>query len=432
MPDLTRQTSTQRSTSTGGSSAGGAARDAQSTVGNSAIADQIKSTGKKPTYTGIVHFGLNGGAQQEASWLNKANGDKGGAKSIRNQKEQDVLERGGQRMDLSSEEGRAGWLATLGLGEETIAKVEAIIRDAGSGARDELGQLVEVYAQAESGVRRIDRLVLSGHNVGTAMWGDDNGRVPFETFVALKEAFPNAAAQVRHLLVSACYSGGEKKMDIYRDAFPGLMSIMAYTGSSPGTFSGAQSHLTRWEKATEEGDGSNVDKDIAKNTRKGENVSTWNATDGYQGDEPMQLYEIESDLSQGDATFDRYYTAGEKVTDPQTGELREYYNLVQRALRHPELADGRKAELEDRRDRTIRLLFWHLIRGRFAEQHKDSLKAGYDAIGQALPEYAKMERAEALAAIRLLESQSEAAAAYDLLHRGLEKLDSDLILENWI
>lgn len=430
MPDLSRQaavTTVSTSTATGGSTTG---NTPQSLLGNSAIQDKVKA--KKPAYTGIVHFGLNGGAETEAGWLNQANADQGGAKSIRNQKEQDVLQRNNQRMDLATDEGREAWLATLGLGTETADKVGAIIRDAGSGARDELGQLIEVYAQAEVGVRRMDRLVLSGHNVGSAMWGDDNGRVPFETFVAMRDAFPNAAAQVRHLLVSACYSGGESQMDTYKEAFPGLLSIMAYTGSSPGTYSGAESHIKRWEKNTEKGDGSNVDKDIAKGTRKGENISTWNTTDGYQGDQPTPWWELDAQLSTGDAVFERYYTAGEKVSDPQNGELRSYYNLVQRALRHNELPETRKPELESRRDKTIRLLFYHVVRARFAQAHSVALTEGYTEAGQTLPDFASLERADALAAIKAFEKAGGGGAALDLLQRGLVELSNELILEQWI
>ncbi len=438
MPTQTRQ-STTTSTQTGSTgSQGASARDAQSLLGNGEVADRLKA-GKKPKHTGIVHFGLNGGAKTEADTLNGVNADQGGAKSIRNQKEQDVLTRNNQRMDLASTDGRIAWLASLGLVEAVATKVNAVIADAGGGARDELGQLVEVYAQAESGDRRMDRLVLSGHNVGSSMWGDDNGSVPFSTFVDLRDIFPKAAAQVKHLLVSACYSGGEKQMDVFKEAFPSLQSIMAYTGSSPGTASGGLNHIKRWEKATEKGDGSNVDKDIAKNTRKGENVSTWNSKDGYQGDQPVPLYEIEADLTAGDAIFDRYYTNGQAVTDAQSGELRTYYNLLQRALRHPELEAGRKAELGIRRDQTIRLLFYPLISKRFAAQHRAALEAGYTATeGQTLPDYGKAARADALTSIQSFATavssatSTEGSNALDLLQRGLVKLETALIPEQWI
>ncbi len=429
MPAYAQQQSTTRTT---GGTTGGSGAAVSGDIGNTAKADKLKGKAA-PKDTGIVHFGLNGGADVEAALLNRLNGDKGGAKSIRNQKEQDVLVRNKQRMDLATTEGRAAWLATLGFGEDVAKGVDSVISNAGSGARDELAQLVEVYAQAQAGTRRMDRLVLSGHNVGSAMWGDDNGRVPFETFVELGAIFPDAAAQVRHLLVSACYSGGESQMDTYKEAFPGLLSIMAYTGSSPGTHSGAQNHISRWEKATEKGDGSNVDKDIAKNTRKGENVSTWNGTDGYQGDQPTPYYELDAELSRGDATFNAYYDEGRLVTDAQSGELRTYYNLVQRALRHPELPDGRKAELEGRRDITIRLLYYKVIRERFATKYADKLTAGYGKT--AVPDFGKLERADALAAVVAFYPQAtsaEGAVAFDLLQRGLVRLDKDVIPEQWL
>ena len=437
MPDQTRQTTTTGTATGTATATETAARDAQSRLGNQEMADRLKA--KKPTHTGIVHFGLNGGAEAENAHLNQLNADQGGSKSIRNQKEQDVLVRGKQRMDLASEAGRTNWLATLGLGPELANKVSAVIANAGDGARDELGQLVEVYIQAETGSRRMDRLVLSGHNVGSAMWGDDNGRVPFETFVELKDIFPKAAGQVRHLLVSACYSGGESQMDTYKAAFPGLQSIMAYTGSSPGTASGGLNHIGKWEKATEKGNGSNVDKDIAKNTRKGENVSTWNATDGYQGDQPTPWYDLDSQLNAANATFARYYDQGQAVTNAQSGELRDYYNLVQRALRHPEAPASMRTLLASRRDQPIRLLFYGLIRERFATKHAAKLAEGYAATGGlALPAYGKLERAAALAAVNALATAVDATpstagtAALDLLRRGLVKLDNDLILEQWI
>jgi hypothetical protein len=444
MPDLDQRTTTTSTTSSGGgASTAGVTDEAQQLVGNQAIIDVIKAqnhpTGERelnPTKDGIVFLGMNKDAHAEARRLNGQNrgrGGAGGAVAAVPQKEQDHYKRGGKDYDLTTAEGAASFVATLGLPDQLAVNVADFLLNGPGDARDELAQFVRILSEAEMGERSIDRMVLSGHSVGSMIWGDDNGMINFSVLDELFELFPKAAEQVEHLMLSACYTGGESKMGQYTDMMPGLESVWAYHGSSPGTWSGAMPHMDRWEAATESGkDASGVDPSLAQGTRKDHNVSTWNTTDGYQGDKPMSIWELTRELDSQDSVYQAHFSGDEEVANSQSGPLRTYYGLVQRALSHPELPSSRRAELDVRRDVTIRLLYFKLISGKFQNHYKGQLEAGYAEAGIPMPDFSTLTRAQALAAVEALEATGAAATALDLLQRGIRDLSTDVIPTAWV
>jgi hypothetical protein len=439
-----RQTTTSTTTQTNGQSGnsrGGG--DAQTLVGNGAIVDiireQNKPTGQRkldPNKNGIVYFGLNAHASDEAKYLNRANADRGGAVAATPGKDQDQITLGGKKLDLTTEAGAAQFVASLGLPNQMAVDVATWLFNGPASARDELAQFIKILAQAEMGERKIDRMVLSGHSVGSMIWGDDNGMVQFSEFESLFELFPKAGAQVQHLMLSACYSGGESKMGQYHGMLPELDSIWAYHDSSPGTWSGAMDHMGAWEKATEPGkDAGGVDPSLAAGKRKAANVSTWNQKDGYQGDQPMDFWELQRQLDAQRAVFDSHFRGDVEVTDTQAGPLRQYYNLVQRCLSHRDATGATAAELGERRDTTIRLIFFKLVSGKFQSAYQAQLQAGYKGANQTLPDFTKLGRKGTLDAIAKLEAaggDSATAKALDLLKGGLRDLRTDLIPTSWV
>ena len=430
MPDHSHRTPTTTSSSSGTSTSQGVEGDDQDQSGNAAVAAR---TQRDPVYTGIVHIGLNKYAHDEAKVLHQANQADGGAKSIRQRgEEQDVVTREGQRFDLTLDDGVTGFVGTLSLDPNRVEQVVDLIKETGGKAKDEMAGVIEVYLQAELGLRRMDRLVLSGHSVGSQIWGDDNGTIQFDMFERLADLFPNAANQVKHLMVSACYAGGERNLQKFHGMFPGLESIWAYSGSSPGTWSGAIPHLKSWETATEDKDGTDVERDLAKGTRKAENVATWNIEDGYQGDKPFSIYELEREAEASESTFQRYFEGDEEVVDSQSGPLRDYYNLVQRLVQHPEIDGARATQLEERRDQTIRLLYYGLISSKFSEHYGSQLADGYAQTGVAMPDFSKLSRGQAIDAIEEFQAAGGSGSALDLLQRGLRDLDNAVIPTNWV
>lgn len=442
MPDYQQQNTTQTSTSTSTASNGGGDSE-QQLVGNQAIVDIVKAqnnaTGQRelnPNKNGIVYMGLNEYAHDEANHLNRINRGSGGAIAAKPGQQQDKITTGGTTYDLQTTEGIASYIATLGLPDQKAVDASEFLLTVGGKARDEMAQFIRILSEAEMGERAIDRMVLSGHSVGSQIWGDHNGSVSFTSLNELFDIFPNAADQVDHLMLSACYAGGEAKMAQYHEMFGNVQSVMGYHGSSPGTWSGAMDHMTRWENATDKGDSpSGVSPNITSGLRKSENVSTWNATDGYKGDKPMSVWELENALSSQASVFFTFFNGDQEVENSQTGPLRNYYNLVQRALAHPDLGGSQVADLESKRDITIRLLYFGLIGGKFQNHYKGQLETGIQAAGLDVPDFSTLGRKGALDFIDDLEAaggDNSTTSAVDLLKKGLRDLDSDVIPTAWV
>jgi hypothetical protein len=346
-----------------------------------------------------------------------------------------------QTHDLTTADGARSFALTLGLPAEQTAKLADVIHNAGADARDEVAQLAQVWAQAERGGQVPSRLVLSGHNVGSGVWGDHNGKLDFNTLGKLAEVMPKAARSVEDLHLSACYSGGQPLMEKYRGMFPNAKTIWAYTGSAPGSYSGATGHLSRWDSATR-GTKEALQRELAAGTRKGENVAVWSKEHGYvDGRPPAPLSDVREAVTRGQATFEGFSSGAQKVTDPQTGPLREHYNDVQRLLQHPELPASERPALEQRRDATIRLLYYSkTVAGNFQAAHAATLKSGFEALGLPVPDFKALTRAEGLATIAEFERKlasanpvpASARQLLPLLTEGLRDLRASRIPEAWI
>lgn len=386
----------------------------------------------------IVMVGMNATATHERDEL-RGRGQK--VTFISDTKENDKISAGGATHDLSTKEGATSFALTLGLPAEQTQKIADAIQGAGSDARDELAQLAQVWAGAEKGGQIPSRFVLSGHNVGSGVWGDDNGMVRFDQLAKLAEAMPRAARSVEDLHLSACYSGGQPAMEKYRGIFPNVKTIWAYTGSAPGSYSGATAHQRRWESATR-GTRADLDRAIAQATRKGENVAVWTVEHGYNdGRPPAPIAEVREAVTRGQPTYDRFRSGEEKVSDPQTGPLRDFYNQVQRLLQHPELPAAERAPLEAQRDSTIRLLYYSkTVAPKFAEHHASTIRAGFEAVGLTAPDFKTMTRADALASIAQFEEKlagttprpAAAGRLLPLLTDGLRDLKPSQIPEAWV
>jgi hypothetical protein len=405
-----------------------------------------QSTGQRaldPNKNGIVYMGLNEHAPAEASTLNRLNRGAGGAKVVTPGADQDQAIVNGTKVNLGTMGGASAFAASLGLPDQLAVKVaEFLLVDTSANyddienARDELASFVQILAQAEMGERKIDRMVLSGHSVGSEIWGDGNGEISYDRLSDLFVLFPKAASQVKHLMMSACSGGGETTMTEYQGMMPGLESVWAYHDSSPGTWSGAMDHMGAWEKATETGkDAAGVDPELAGRFRKGKYVATWNTTDGYQGGEKMDYYDLNEQLIGMEPVFQRHFSGAEEVDSPQTGILRTYYGYVQRGISHPEVPPARRRDLIARRDLTIRLLYFNVVSTKFQAQHQQTLETGFGDAGLSLPNLGELSRdglRKLLEDLKAAGGSTATQRVVDLLQRGLWELSNDLIPTVWI
>ncbi len=384
----------------------------------------------KEVLDSIVLIAMGDHAAHEASELNKAAPE--GVKSIRQRGEQDTAKVDGKKVDLSTEEGASTLVKSIGVPDAKAKDLVDILLATGAEAKDEVAQVFIVFQQAETGDRSMKRLVLSGHSVGTSIWGDNNGDLEFDILKRITKAFPGAAGQVEDLMLSACYSGGEATMNQYFELFPGVKTIWAYHDSSPGSFSGAVPHMKKWERATRGQDYGAVDPELAKGTRKAKNISTWNEEDGYQGAERKPLATLIQEAEAARAIFDIHFSGGREVVDTGGGPLRGYYNIVQSTLAHPELSAAQRADFERRRDVTIRLIYFAVVRKKFAEHHQSAIASGYQKLGQPAPSYAKLSRKDTLTAVEAFRGGGGEAGLGGLLHNGLVELDPAVIPSTWV
>lgn len=434
-----QQQSTEQSTEQVQTENAQASNTSNQLVGNQEMIDIIRErnqpTGQRelnPNKNGIVYLGLNKYSHDEANALNRMNSDNGGARSIKPNAEQDTIKVGGEHFDLRTLEGAASFSTTLGIADGKALEVAQFIVDADENALDEVAQFVQVLAEAEMGERSIERMVLSGHSVGSMIWGDDNGMINMEEFEKLSHIFPKAFDQVQHVMLSACYSGGETRMTAHQDIWREAESIFAYHDSSPGSWTGAMDHMGAWETATESGkDAGGVDPSLANGFRKQKNVSTWNIEDGYQGGKPMNANELRNQLQEQVSVFNNYFQGAQLVENSQSGPLRDYYNLVQRGISHPEIDNSLRADLENKRDTTIRLLYYSLVCRKFQEHHHSHLSQAYQSSHTELPDYSAWNRAEMLAHIEEMRGHVD-AETQRLLDMGLRDLDSEVIPTTWV
>jgi hypothetical protein len=389
----------------------------------------------------ILFVGLNPTSPHEASQLRKRGN---GVVFIGDAAKPDTVAANGKTYDLSREDQLTAFAGLLGLPSGQTKDVQDAIRSAGSDARDEIASVAWMWATAEKGGHVPGRFVLSGHSIGERFWGDNNGRLQRDSVHKLAKAMPKAAAQVEDLHLSACYCGGLTDLLVWQQIFPNVSTIWAYSGSAPGSYTGAVDHLHLWDMATR-GDKRAIDRTIADKTFKGEYVAVWSKVHGYvEKQAPRPLVDLQRAVQAGEATFASHFKGDANVADPQSGPLRDHYNDVQALWQHPSLPVADRPRLEKRRDATIRLLYFDKsVKKNFARQHAGLIRDGYRGVGLTAPDFAALSRKKALESIAAFETAfrrtaNSPPAARSLLIaltsglRDLEAGSPPQIPETWI
>ena len=169
--------------------------------------------------------------------------------SIQDSRNADMIRVGNRLVNLDTSDGRRAFLSTLHLHPAQVRGLDVALDKGGLDSRDELGQLVSLWANIDRGLAAAGRMVMSGHHVGrNRFWGDENGFLSLADFSALGGAFPRAAGMVEDLHLSASYSA--TSIRDWLPVFSNLKTIWAYAGSAPGSVSGACIYLQAWDAAT--------------------------------------------------------------------------------------------------------------------------------------------------------------------------------------
>lgn len=382
----------------------------------------------------IVFIGLNLSASREVQELRRLHNQ---VTFIGPSKETDKIQVGQRVYDLRATDQQAAFLSTL----KVSAKQAEIISDALGGEswnrHAEIAQLAVLWARVEKGERPPGRMVISGHHSGAGLfWGDGKIMLSSENVRTLGKAFPRAAAAVEDLHLAACYSA--VNLTEWLAVFPGLQTIWAYSGSAPGTYSGAALHFRFWDRATR-GASYGIDRSKVEGTRKGHNVAIWSRRYGLQTASVESLATLKQRLMSAETQYGSFFEGDTAVVDTETGPLRDIYNVIQAILQHTDLPESERPGMERRREVTVRLLHYDTgIKRNFAINYRSQIEAGYSAVKMPIPDFSRLSRKQALSAVssfaKNLNAGSPQAASQLglLLTKGLRDLDQRYIPITWI
>ena len=334
----------------------------------------------------------------------------------------------GGTFDLTSDVGIDAFTKTLGLDAVRTTSVTNLLKAESPSNRDDMAHVIAVYAQSETdGKDRMSRVVLSGHSIGTKIYNEDGkGTIYFKFLVELAGIFPNAAAQTKHLMVVACYSGKEVTvLDVYRKAFPNLITFSGWTSSCP-TGPGAASALSEWSKTT--------DADPTKLAAPQPGRSNW-AGGLYQGDAALDATTTMANLRADEAKFNEYFNGLKVDSDAHAGWLTTYYGQARGAdLRTGDITGPDHDYAHIHAEQALRLRYWRAQVANFWKVNASTIQKGYGSA--PAPEFGKMSRNDAVKAINdflndTARSSPERTEAVRLLN-ALLNLDEKELKDTWL
>ncbi|MCA9582154.1 MAG: hypothetical protein KC416_10205 [Myxococcales bacterium] len=143
-------------------------------------------------------------------------------------------------------------LDDLGLPAAQTSHIQLALERAPRESRDELLGLARLWADGEKGLPMPGRLVISGHGTSSvALVYGDHGDLYLKSIADLARAMPKAAAQVKHVHISACNQGHPEQIAQWQATFTEMETFWAYDDTAPsGEFGGTDSHLGTWEAMT--------------------------------------------------------------------------------------------------------------------------------------------------------------------------------------
>lgn len=117
----------------------------------------------------------------------------------------------------------------------------------------EMAKFINLLNKADKGkIEMPTRLILSGHNQSQYIYGTNKGYesdFSINLLNEIKDVFPKQLAKVEDIMLSACNSGWETDVSLYRNIFPNIKSGVSYTNTSPSG-SEAKNDIKSFENKT--------------------------------------------------------------------------------------------------------------------------------------------------------------------------------------
>jgi hypothetical protein len=406
--------------------------DLQALAGNRATTTALQREPEAPAAplpTRMGYVGMNPDAGKEAAKLKKQMGE-GVITS---------LEDPARKKDLSTPEGvtwHIGVDMQIPVNDPKFAALQKVFDESSPSSRDQISDLVDMFAGAERGDYDLDRLVLSGHSDGVKVWGEARADHAGTSLLVerdlgnLAAAFPQAAGEIRHVMFSACYTVAAVNLVV--KAFPGLQDVWSYSGSSPDVKGGSAEHIMAWEKDTEG----------KKGLKKGEQLGTaalWTKDKGFVVGDPK--------LANFGQSWSHFLAQWDSVVLPQAkgnvafdkDHLDPVYTDLQHLIADPGINHQQAYEAAEYRDALVRLRYWPKVIAHWATAHAAEIKHVYDLAGIPAPDYSKMSRKEFKEAAKELDKALDAKGnppdAAKFVKDQIDKvwaLKSEVIPEDWV
>lgn len=392
--------------------------------------DSVYAFGPNQTF----YMGMNPGSDKEANVLEKSLGD-------RLSVSEDNLT---TQAELSTDDGIKAYITDqMGIDpttqKELFERVFTAVHQATPSFRDQMVGMLKVFQGAQQGNFQLERMVLSGHSVGSEMWGDladehEPGNFDIAKDLSnVQRAFPAAASQVQDVMLSACWT--VTVVPILMQIFPNVRTIWAYKGSSPTIKSGSTAHISKWEQETR------GDNNLDKRDKRGMSA-LWTKDEGFivnsPGAEPIENY-ISIHYDYHEQPFQEEFEGDSKISDLQD----TFYSNIQLILIHPDfgtLSSEQQKDIETKRDQILRLRYYDGVSKKFAEHYQQQIKSAYEAIGEPVPNFADMDRKELHEAIAHFQAKlgsipkPDPAAQLFLEQQlnGLWSLSPEVVPNEWV
>lgn len=340
---------------------------------------------------------------------------------------------------LATDAGIAQWLVSAGIHPlarmGTFLAASNLLQNVEPAARDTVAQMITMFDGAQRGTYRLSRLVMSGHSNGLELWGeaqaDGSGGgtlILDRELAALAAAFPVAAAQVRAVMFSACYS--VRAIDLCARIFPNLAGAWAYAKFSPSVKQGSARHIDLFIRESAGGK-----KKLDRGDARGSSA-LWTRESGFIVNDPAKA-DPRALLSQVGAIVRGINGIYSGETTYNKGFLDASYGLLQEFVAHPRAATDQKAIAQEWIPIVLRLRYWSLVRERFATAYRTQIDAAYDELAWPQPDWKNVTRTEVADEKRAFEgvgnSTPKAKAFGDgPLTKGLYRLDAAFVPTTWI
>jgi hypothetical protein len=297
---------------------------------------------------------------------------------------------------LETNAGIAQWLVSAGIHPfarmGTFIAASNLLHNADPAARDSVAQMITMFDGAQRGLYRLTRLVMSGHSNGLEIWGESEadgsggGTLIVERELgALAKAFPVAAAQVRAVMFSACYS--VRAIDLCARIFPNLAGAWAYAKFSPSVKQGSARHIDLFIRESAGGK-----KKLDRGDARGSSA-LWTRESGFIVNDPAKadprtlLSQVSvivggiNDIYVGDSPYNKGY-------------LDASYGLLQEFVAHPRAAADKKAIVQEWIPIVLRLRYWTVVRERFATTYRAEADAAYNELAWPQPDWKNVTRTD--------------------------------------